>query len=703
MSKRFDSKINGIFLLSILLLLQGCGGGGGSSSGAGTLSIGGIAAQGAPMTGAKVQIYDATGAALLATPVIVASDGSYSATIPDNAKFPLVLITDDGVNPMVSVVPDATQARTVNVNQLTHLIASRLSKDGDPIKLVTEISTNQTTVTGSEMSAQTRDLTDAIQPLLQALSLSSTINPQTVNFAPNGTGFDKLLDTLDVKVTPKGDTATIDLTVRKSIPEGGELPSVSFNHTDGIATLPQVRSADLMPDGLSVNLQQLLDQMTSCYALTKEQRVRNTQGVASDIIATACQDIFWGRNPAAYKSNGAVVAYGQHFNGIFTAPPGVKFIAPKYFYTVAESVPNGPSAGDVVFGYRWQDEFGNFQYDKSVARRDTDGRYRIIGNQYRYPGGVSPYAQRRQFTQDAAYTYDSVGYVFDLPCNNYTKNWVKVVVTSPPFNDRGDQGTITMRPNLTGGVCNYSYFTVSFDGQNPSGTGFIRLQSKYVGVPPVSHPRVKEGSFLAFVDDDFTDAQLERLPQFGTWKFEYFFNGNNTDSPNATQYFKTTARARTVDSFRASVPLPAFTMNFPSVNYQVAGSLTLVQHPSIGYFVPTGNKVDLSWRVASDDNPLLKGSEPATYRARIYGSYGGATTFVGGRGIRSGYEDSVIFGAASRRTSIFCGEGNAAPQCEGGNFRSSPFATTVTEIDLVSRVNDGSDASHFYTFRKFSN
>jgi hypothetical protein len=630
--------------------LQGCGGGGGAGAGAGaggpgvaqSLTLSGMAALGAPMAGARVQIYDASGTALLDAPATVAADGRYSATIPANAKFPLVIFTEDGASPVVSVVPDASQAATVNINQLTHLIAARLSPTGDPINLVSQIASSQATINNSNFTAQQQSLINAIRPLLETLNLPSSINPQTVSFVADGTGFDKLLDTLDVKIVPNGTTSTIDMTVRKAVEEGAELPSVSFSSASSMQQLPAVNANELIADGLSVKLQQLLDQMTSCYAINKTERTGNAQGTASDITATQCKAIFFGNSPSAYKSNGAVVRHDQHFGGIFTAAPGVKFVSPKYFYTVAQAVPGGPSTGDVVFGYRWQDEYGNFQYERNVARLDpADGRYKIIGNQYNLPGGVNPYVQRREFTQDAAYAYDSVGYVFDLPCNSRTRDWVKVVITTPPFNAAGEQGTITMKPNVTGGVCNYSYFTVSKDEVNPSGTGFIRLQSKYVGTPPVAHPRLKEGTFLAFVDEDFTNAQLEALPQLGTWKFEYFFAANNTATPNATQYFKTTARAKTVDAFRASVPLPTLNLTFPAINYQVAGSLTLVQHPSIGYFIPEGNKQNLSWSVASDTNPLLKGSEPATYRARIYGSYGGATTFVGGRGIRAGYEDSV--------------------------------------------------------------
>ena len=653
------------------------------------------------MAAATVQIYSADGVALLQTPATVAADGSYTASIPSTAQFPLIIISDDGSTKLLSVVAEAGATVTANVNQLTNLIAARLSPTGDPASLISEIVSKLATISSSSLSSKNQEMLAAIKPLLDALSLSASTNPQTVSFAANGTGFDKLLDSLDVKIEPKGSSSTIDLTLRKAVREGEDLPNVSFKSDGTFSSLPSVNANELAPDGLSVKLQALLDQMTRCYALDKTARTSNVGGTAADITAAQCKAIFFGKDPAAYKLNGAVVKSDQHFGGIFTAAPGVKFISPKYYYTVSETVPYGPTAGDVVFGYRWQDDYGNFQYEKNVARLDpSDNQYRIIGNQYRYPGGVSPYAQRREFPKDAAYTYDSVGYVFDLPCNNYTKNWVKVVITTPPYNDTGDQAQITMKPNVTGGVCNYSYFTVSKDAVTPSGTGFIRIQSKFAGTAPVAHPRDREGTFLVFTDQDMTDAQLERMPQFGTWKYEYYFTGGDVD---AVQYYKTTARSKTVDGFKKSVPLPNLTSALPTVSYQQQGALTLVQHPSIGYFTPQGNKVDLTWSVASDFNPLLKGSEPATYRARIYGAYGAATTFSGGRGLRLGYEDSVLFRTSARSASIYCGEGLSAPQCVSGNFKNTSYETIVTEIDLISRTSDAWDASHFYTLRKYSN
>lgn len=701
-------------LLSLGMLgIQGCGGGGGNtaSTSGNSFALSGIAATGAPMASATVQIYSADGVALLSTAANVAPDGSYSASIPSTAKFPLIIIADDGSTKLLSVLAEAGEAATANINQLTNLIAARLSPTGDPASLINEIVAKLATINTSTLTSKNQEMQAAIKPLLDALNLSSSTNPQTVSFAANGTGFDKLLDSLDVKIEPKGSNSTIDLTLRKAVREGEDLPTVSFNSDASYKTLPAVSANELAPDGLSVKLQTLLDQMTSCYALDKSIRANNVQGDATAITAAQCKAIFYGNDPKKYRLNGAVVKFDQHFGGIFTAAPGVKFISPKYHYTVSETVANGvtgPTAGDVVFGYRWQDEYGNFQYEKNVARLDpSDNQYRIIGNQYLLPGGVSPYAQRREFPNDQAYTYDSVGYVFDLPCNRFTQNWVKVVITTPPLDETGEQGEITMKPNVTAGVCNYSYFTIAKDDGTPTGTGFVRIQSKFASTAPVAHPRLSpEGGFLMFTDTDFTDAEVEKIPQFGTWKYEYFFQGNAGTTPNATQYFKTTARAKTLDGFKKSVPLPNLT-SLPSVTYQAQNALTLVQHSSIGYFVPQGPKFDLSWTVASDTNPLLKGTEPATYRARIYGAYGERTVINNGRGTRNGYEDSAVFRSSARMASIYCGERASAPQCVNGNFRSTADETTekttIVDIDLISRTSDAWDASHFYTFKKYSN
>ena len=191
-----------------------------SSNGSGTIALSGIAATGAPMSSATVQVFDADGVALLTTPATVAADGSYSASIASTAKFPLIIISDDGSTKLLSVLAEAGASASANVNQLTNLIAARLSPTGDPTSLVSEIAAKLATISSSSLASKNQEMLAAIKPLLDALNLSSSTNPQTVSFAANGTGFDKLLDSLDVKIEPKGTYSTIDLTLRKAVKEG---------------------------------------------------------------------------------------------------------------------------------------------------------------------------------------------------------------------------------------------------------------------------------------------------------------------------------------------------------------------------------------------------------------------------------------------------------------------------------------------------
>lgn len=132
----------------LALLLAGCGGGGGgkssssssSTSNSGTVSatLSGVAANGAPLIGARVSAIDATGTSMGSTLASVVN-GEYQLSVT-SAKFPL-LVQASGVdmygNPVVlhTVVLSAatgTNARTVaHVSPLTNAVVAMLM-GGDP-------------------------------------------------------------------------------------------------------------------------------------------------------------------------------------------------------------------------------------------------------------------------------------------------------------------------------------------------------------------------------------------------------------------------------------------------------------------------------------------------------------------------------------------------------------------------------------------
>lgn len=388
------------FKLSVLaasLTLVACGGGGGSGSvlvdTPQSLAVSGVAATGAPLANATLQIYGKDGLAILATPVTIAADGSYSATIPASAVGPFVFEVDNGTEKLYSVLPDKT-GNVVNVTPLSNLIAAKLSSTGNPNTLASELAASTATISASTTNTATASIMTALQPLTTALGLATSVNPLTTTFSADGTGLDRMLDSLDVKIEPKGSESQIEITMKQSVDEDQDLPKISFSNSATPAALPTVDATKLVTTGMTPKIQALLDKLTACYADPLSSRVTSGGTTAADIQSQNCKDAFIGSNPAAYKTNGMAISKTQHFGGIFSAEStaGVVFSDPKFFYQVGTTVANGPTQGDVVFGYRWKDEYGNFQIERNVARLDTDGKLKLIGNQYIYDGGVGPYS-----------------------------------------------------------------------------------------------------------------------------------------------------------------------------------------------------------------------------------------------------------------------------------------------------------------------
>ena len=701
---------------SSALIIAACGGGGGSANNdALPLTVTGVAATGAPLANASLQIYDKTGTAVLTTPATIGADGTYSATIPATATGPFVFEVDNGSDKIYSVMLDKNGSSTVNVTPISNLIAAKLSSTGNPFTLASEIASSAATVSSTTLASANTAIMTALQPLVTALNLDSTINPISTTFAANGSGMDRMLDSLDVKIEPKGTASHIEVTMKQAVAEDQDLPKITFAHNETPTVLPTVDVTKLVDSGLTPKIKALLDKLTACYADPLSSRIASSGTTAADILSQNCKDAFIGSNPVAYKSNGMAIGKTQHFGGIFTADSSaqVSFSDPKYFYTVGVTVASGPTAGDIVFGYRWKDEYGNFQIEKNVGRIDTDGKLKLIGNQYVYDGGVGPYSQRRNYLNQPASTFNSVGYSFSLSCyqlNQYQSagnKIVKVKVTSP-----GNR-TITLVPNLSSGTCNYGYFVIATphdkngnstldgmgDPSNATGTGFVRLQTLYETgeTTATNHPR-KMDRLLAFFGGydgtDFTNSEIEALPQFGTWKFEYYKAKTTGSTPVATQYYKTTARSLTVNGFKQAVKLPELTA---AKRTELIANPTCIANSVYCYYKQTTGPFVANWTKSADP-----GLAPAIYMARVYG--------VKDVSINSaswvGYEDSVKFGSSKNTASILCGQGEVSVQsyCSGASPSVANFNAnaSIDAVDLVSRAPDGTDVSHFHTLKKLN-
>ena len=535
-----------------LLALSGCGSsegegdGGGQGGSTGTppaaVSLSGMAATGAAFTDAVVTVIDSTGATV-GRSASVGSNGTFSVTLNPGTKPPYVLVasrtTGDGeVQSLVSVL-ESVSATTANITPVTHLIASRLSPSGDPLKLANELASGTARITPEAVAATVQEVRQILAALLAATG-TGTIDPLKGAFSVDGTGYDRLLDALQISIVPATPTSSnIEVAVKQQLADGVQPTAVRFASTAAtVAPLPSIDPATLIAPGTSALMADFLKNLTSCYALPLAERI-NTSGPGgpADITAPACRSVFFGNDPAAFRSNGNTVGLNRSFNGIYVnGGTGVLFSQGTYEFT--------RSNGDLVMGYKSKDAAGNEAFDTFAVRKDTDGKLKLIGNQYRYPGGVSAFHQYRQFItlSQSAYNYYSTGY--SLNVNDVRGGagvgqsiFDRVVVTAP-------NGTpVTLKPGAGLSQLNL------VKPLGVSGTNFIRLRSVFSNGATTGDISAID-STLFFSPVVRTDEDLEAAAAKGVWTFSYFLAGNTGAAADATQYYRSRSRALSIRELR---------------------------------------------------------------------------------------------------------------------------------------------------------
>lgn len=529
------------------VLLAGCGGGGGGEApppAASEVTLSGIAATGKPFVGARVVVYDRNGNALNSTPFVVEADGAWRVTISAAAAAPLVVEAVGEDQTLVSTFAE-TRTTTLNITPLTNLIAARLAADGNPLSLRADTSR----VTPTALAARVEEVKAILQPLLGVIG--DTVDPLTGTFAANGTGHDKVLDSVDVSIRPTGTLSNIEITVRGSAE--GISTQLTSNQTAPVAPLPPVSAASLPPDGVGFMIDDLLARMGACYAVPFEQRVNGVSsssvnavtGGPADVIAAQCRTLFVGDDPATFLSNGNTVGRDANNAGAFASlfrrgATGVTFSNGRFEFL------RNNTEKDVVFTYRSTDASGNVLYDQLVAR-NVGGTLKLVGNNYVYAASVRPYAQDREFLNQPAASYLTTGYDINIPNRldgSGNPVFSKVVVTTPRSN------TLTFVPN--GGRSALSI-------QRPNGsitfTSVVRLAGAFKSSGTSGTPADFEPN-LFFVSPAYESEQIRDIPEQGVWRLEFFHVDGSRQ--NVVQSYRTVSRAATLEEL-AATPLPQLT------------------------------------------------------------------------------------------------------------------------------------------------
>ena len=682
-------------------VLTGCGGGGSTAGGDPAVPapvdpvvpavISGTVATGAAFVEGTVTAYDARGQVVGESTAVDAS-GRYQIVLADGAVAPFRLVavrrSAEGVEERwVGIAPAADLAQ-VNVTPLTHLIAARLSANGDPLAL------DPATVTPAAISATVADVQALIAPALAATGTSVMVDPVTTPFTPDGTGYDRLLDTVRVSVTPAGAVSNIEVAFRVRLAdEGAPLPTVQLTQQTPVAEVAaqiasaaaQVTPTTVLPEGQSAAIEAFLRELTACYALPLPERVAGadsssafTMGGPADVIAPACRAVFHAGDPATFLSNGARVGRDANGNGAFSGlfrrgATGVVFSQGRYEFSRVN--------GDVVASYRSRDAAGGENFDTFVLRADADGRLRLIGNQYAYPGGVVAFHQAREFwgthsgrgISQQPYHYYSTGYAISVP--NLTdgagqSRLDRVEVTSP----RGNRLTLRPSPGL-------SQLNLVYGSGTTSSTSYVRLRSRYYNTALGEEPPSRYDTSLFFANPEWTDEQIAAIPQHSVWRIDYFVAGNTGSTPDAVQHYKTRARALTLEELRQR-PLARLTTAALGDLVNASGLFGQRRLPEAGPLGPLAYEVP-------------EGAMPPT-SARIFGRLGTAEALNGMR-----FDDMVTMASIARSVSVTCSTATAADQHCGSAGAFAPNAY-LNGLQLWARDVDGREFARFYAFYNLS-
>ncbi|MGJ7527574.1 carboxypeptidase regulatory-like domain-containing protein [Variovorax sp. GB1P17] len=600
---------------------------------------------------------DATGATVCETQTN--AQGAYSCTLPAGTKAPLAIRASREDQVFYSAAAGA--ADIANVTPLTTVVVARISPNGNPASLAGALQSNPETVTADTLSRQVAALNAALRPVLDALGLPAA-NLLSEAMVADGTGQDKLLDSLSVTTRPDGKAANIEITVKTA---DGTPVSIRFRSDE--ASIPAVDSSVKVADVPAPNVvSDLFKRLADCYALPLTQRVSGASndsdaavGGPAEVIADVCRGLFLGDDPATFYSNGATVGRSSANRGAFASlfrggATGLQWDQGNVEFFRGN--------GDMVLSYRTKDAQGNTTFETLGARK-VDGKLKLVGNGYAYQAIVQPYEQLRDLLNTPAFSNYGTGYDVTIP--NLTDNnghpiFQKAVVTAP----WGTQ--LTFLPSV-------GYSSLRFGKPNGTVTGssVYRLRGEYESTSTAGNPAEKESS-LTYAEPQYTDTQIAGLINQGVWSIE-FFHADTTKS-NVTQTTRTLSRALTVGELRQR---PLARLSDGMRNFLKTGSAN-------GYLlVDTPTWFNFSTQPDGQDGWIVPDGALQPTLLSVYGNapYGSSTAGQNG----AGFNDTTTFPSSARKAVVYCSAQTASDKhCDSADPTRYAKNSTLNAFQLLA-------------------
>lgn len=524
------------------------------------VTLTGIAATGAALSGATITLIDANG--VLATRVSDASGAySFDATA---LTAPFVLTASalfgDTKLTMTSVLatkPAAGTTGTANITPLTQAMAALLAPNGNPDELVVP-SVLRAVITTAKVDDASARVKAAIDNVLRESGLDpARFDPVSTTFAANRTGADRVLELIRVEVTGQG----VSLSNPTALDNGSGSASVQITPATTLAAVAKVPASPL--GTVLGELDHLAALADLCFADAPAVRVtaRSATGVAT-ASSPACTALPFA---STYKSAGLNSL--QRYNTILQSADltGAKFSKPEKLYTTA--------AGTAVFRMAYRTAAGAGGVLTDVAQQTNPlGRsytWQIVGNQRDFDSAVdvrldnlnqlNPVAGQSESNKSQ---YRVAFRLYFNPINTAGLNVQAVRVKGPGLPATGvvmhrssvcgtnDYMTVT---NKTGGLINSTGRAISFNS-NTSNSFKVAAELK-----TGAFDWTKVAGNSSWRETPLTDAELAAIPSFAeyTWELWTFGAGRayraditNATAADLTYTQRASSRAPSVGSLR---------------------------------------------------------------------------------------------------------------------------------------------------------
>jgi hypothetical protein len=494
-----------------MALTAGCGGNGDTPAAAPevtpaeTRSVRGVVATGLPVAAAPVSVVDSTGATRNAT---TDAAGAFSvdatglvapiaaaATLPSGARLVSVL----------AALP-AGESR-MNVTPLTDAIAARLSATGDPATLLTPTALQGASAT--RLAAAVAEQRAALSAQLAAAGLdAAAFDPITTPFAADGTGADRLLDRVEVRVAD----GAVRLRDRFAPPEAA---TVALAGAVGAAA-PAALAAPAADGPGGPALAALRTRMQACLDVPLAQRA--TVDAAGTV--TALHPSCASAAAADYRHNG--YGFGQRYRQVLTEPQfatasvGVPEVAFVEDGRAALRVPIADSSGFAT------------SFADGITQRD--GAWALVGNQNRFDAAVE-FRALRVIPVNAANATPGVDRIRLLllfnPSGPAAENVAVVRVKGPGLPASG----VSLTRSRTCGTRGFmAIFSKTGTVLGTAGTNYAWWASNATSpnfelgaANPTSAAWTWPAASVTFRDAPMTDAEVEaQIPRYARYTFEVF-------------------------------------------------------------------------------------------------------------------------------------------------------------------------------------